>query len=347
LETIQTIVPASMDQPYSRRTELELFDAKVLSPLHVNPRMASIERLAEKVIDYISSPQAERLLRDSGIDEYALLHPEMLTELERFAFLHPDKLPFALQHYLERVVRGKGKGEWLQVDPTFANSYMTLLATELSADTGAGLLTDMPSGDQLSTLARLDSPLGLANLRMPERHSYRHERHRFERRVPGSTAQALLAELTLSRLAISQNTPVSKILRFRDDHKSELGRFRTKIAELTKSVEDDLSVNALQQRISDIYSNGVSPAIDELSDCLNASRIKRGVESFLKTSLLSVGTSSVLMNIGLGILQALLAAAGVSLTASVVLYNLENRQELARNPFSYVLAAQKRFGREI
>ncbi len=349
-ETIQTIVPASMDQPYSRPTDLELFDAKVLSPLHVHPQMASIARLAEKVIDYISSPQAERLLCDSGIDEYALVHPEyallhpdkISAMLEESNHLHPDKLPFTVQLQLERVFRSRKKGEWLKVDPAFANFYMTLLATELSAETGAGLLTDMPSGDQLSTLARLDGPLGFANLRIPvpER-----DRYRYERRVlPGSTAQGLLAELTLNRLTVSRDTPVSEILKFREDHKSELGRFRTKLGDLTKSVEQDLPMEALQQRVADVYSNEVRPAFEEMKDSLSASRIKWAVESFSKTSFLSVSTGGLLMHIGLSTPQALLASAGVSLVASAVLYNTERRQELRRNPFSYVLAAEKRFG---
>lgn len=337
-DTIQTITPASIERPYTRPTDLELLEAGVLSPIHVYPDMAPIRRIAGRVLDYLESPEAARFLQDNGVDEYALLHPDKFPELERLANIHPDKLPFEINHQLERVVLGREDG-WLQVHPGFASFYMTLLATELSTDVGAGLLTEMPSGDQLSTLARLDCPRPVGSLGITRRH----DRDRFEERMPGPTAQAILAEMTLRRVAISGETPVSKILKFRDDHKDELGRFRTKLGDLTKSVEEDLSVEALQQRIADTYSNEVVPAVKELEDSLSASKIKWAIESFMKTSFLSVPAGSGLMLMGLSAPHALLAAMGISITASTVLYNEQRREKLRQDPFTYLLAAEKQF----
>jgi len=221
---------------------------------------------------------------------------------------------------------------------------MTLLASELAQDEGAGLMTDLPSSDRLASVARRDcSPLGLAALRFPDPYWRRYERERFRRSAPGEVAQALLANLTLSRLSISDETSVADLLKFRDNHKSQLGRLRTKLAELTKAVDGELPIEALQQKVADIYANEVAPAIAEVKDSLRASGIKWAIESFLKTSFLSVPTGSALLNAGLEIPQALLASAGVSLTASIVLFNHERRQEIRRNPFSYVLAAESAF----
>ncbi len=156
-------------------------------------------------------------------------------------------------------------------------------------------------------------------------------------------AHALLADLTLQRIAVRPETSVDSILRFRADHKSELGRFRTKVAELTKSVEDDLPLEALQQRVSDIYTNEVLPAIDELKETLSSSKIKWALESFLKTSMLSVSSGSAMLALGVGIPQALLASAGLSLTVSAVLYNCERKKEIRGNPFAYLLSADSHF----
>jgi len=55
-EEINTIVPASIPRPYSSSVGQELFEARVLTPLFVHPGHQTIERLAEKVVDYLASP---------------------------------------------------------------------------------------------------------------------------------------------------------------------------------------------------------------------------------------------------------------------------------------------------
>jgi hypothetical protein len=330
-DEITTIVPASIQRPYSSPVGQELFEARVLTPLFVHPGLPTIERLEENVVSYLDSPEAAQVLRGSGV------------QLDELTLMHPEKLPEAIRNRLKDLVWGND-GALLRVEPGFADHYMTLLASELAQDTGAGLMTDLPSSDRLASIVRRDcSPLGLSALRDPDPQSRRYGRDRFRRGVPTQTAQALLADLTLSRLSISSDTSVSDLLKFREDHKPQLGRLRTRLGDLTRAIDGDLSIEALQQKVADIYSNDVAPAIAEVKDSLSASRIKWAVESFLKTSFLSVPAGGVLLNAGLEIPQALLASVGVSLTASLVLFNHERQQEIRGNPFSYVLAAESRF----
>lgn len=61
-DEVKTIVPASMSEPYTGTTARELFDAGVLSPLHVHPHLASVERLAEKIFEYLGSTEADGVL---------------------------------------------------------------------------------------------------------------------------------------------------------------------------------------------------------------------------------------------------------------------------------------------
>lgn len=345
-DEVKTIVPASMPQPYTGKTARELFDAGALSPLHVHPHLASVERLAEKVIEYLGSAEADAVLVEGGLSQSDLIHPEKLPELDRLVYLHPEKLPYAIQDRMDSLIHGR-EGEWLRVDRPFARFYMTMLATELASSEGIALLTDLPASDRLAVNVRLDGKLGIPNLRMADPHWRRYGRNRdHERRVPSALAPALLADLTLQRIGLNPRTSVDSILRFREDHKSELGRFRTKMAELTKAIEEDLSLAALQQRVSDIYTNEVRPATDELKDSLSSSKIKWALESFLKTSMLSVPSGGALLALGLTIPHALLASAGVSLTVSAVLYNFEKRKEMRSNPFSYLLSAESSLARD-
>jgi hypothetical protein len=339
---VQTIVPASISEPY-QGTSRALFDAGVLSPLHVHPQMESVERLAGKVLDYFGSTEANGVLIEGGLRQSDLLHPEKLPELRELVEIHPEKFPYELQHQIERLFHGR-EGNWVRVDRPFARFYMTMLATQLAEDHGIALLTDLPASDRLAVNVRLDGNLGIPHVRYGDPHWRRYGRHWFdEHRVPGTLAPALLADLTLQKIAISPETPVDNLLRFREDHKDQLGRFRTKMADLTKSVEGELTIEAIQQRVADIYANEVKPTINEMKDCLSASRVKWGLESFLKTSMLSVPATGTLAALGLSVPLALLAGAGISLTVSSVLYNLQKREDMRKNPYSYLLAAESHF----
>lgn len=341
-DEIQTIAPASMPEPYSTRTARELHDARVLSPLFVHPEMPTVEPLAEKVIDYIASPEAERLMLESGIDEYTLMHPEKLPELDELVAIDPEKLPYVVRHRLGRFIGGEKEG-WLRVHPALFNFYMTLLATELSANAGIGLLTDMPSSENLANAARLEGPLGLSQFREPYPRHLRYSRPMSVRRMPSEAAQAVLAQLTLRHFTVDPDTPVHQILKFREDHKGEIGRFRAKLSELTKSVGEDLPVEDLQQRVADTYTHEVGPALEELKEAFNYSRIKYAITSLLKTSMFTVPAGSV-MHRSLGSPLALLAMTGISLTACAVQYNRDRREDLRQNPFSFVVAPENRFG---
>lgn len=338
-EGVQTIVPASMAEPYTGTSRV-LFDAGVLSPLHVHPHMDSVERLAVRVFDYFGSTEADGVLIEGGLRQSDLIHPEKLPELRELVRMHPEKFPYELQHQLERMFHGR-EGEWVRVDRPFARYYMTMLATELAESHGIALLTDLPASDRLAVNVRLDSKLGIPNVRFGDPHWHRYGRHWLhENRVPGTLAPALLADLTLQKIAISPDTSVDDLLRFREDHKDELGRFRVKMADLTKSIEGELTIEALQQRVADIYANEVNPTISEMKDCLSASKIKWALESFLKTSMLSVPATSTLAALGLAVPHALLAGAGISLTVSTVLYNLQKSEDMRKNPYSYLLSAE-------
>lgn len=342
-DEIKTIVPASMPEPYTAATSRALFDAGALSPLHVHPRLDSVEKLAGKVLDYLGSPEADGVLVEGGMRQSDLIHPEKLPEL-REVFMHPDKFPDVVMHQLERLIHGR-EGDWIRVNRPFARFYMTMLATELAESNGIAMLTDMPASDRLAVSVRLDGKLGIPYLRIGDPYWHRYGRHWYhEHRMPGTLAPALLADLTLQRVAISPDTSVDEILRFREGHKGELGRFRTKMADLTKSIQGDIPLAALQQSVSDIYTNEVKPAVDELKDCLSASRIKWALESFLKTSMLSIPSGSALAGLGLSIPHAVLAGAGISLVVSAVLFNLQKEEEMRKNPFSYLLAAESHFG---
>lgn len=329
-EKIHTIVPSSIERPYSTKTAQEFYHEGLLLPFHVESSMRDIEELTDDVLKYLESPEGAEVLMSKEISEYHYIHPYKLSEeIRELMEIHPDKLPYEIRHRIERSGR---TGDWISVDSRFADFYMTLLATHLSERIGAGLLTDITANNKLATAVRLD-----AKLSIPKGRRYRHD-------MPLSLAQGTLVDMIFERINIAPDTPVRKILEFRTSHADELGRFRSKIAELTETVSADMPLDALRQRAEDIYLNEVKPAISSLKKDLTDNKIRWGTENFLKVAFVSTGSTSIpLVLLGLAAPYALLASTGVSLFASAILYNREKTERLRQNPFSYVLTTEKSF----
>jgi hypothetical protein len=66
-------------------------------------------------------------------------------------------------------------------------------------------------------------------------------------------------------------------------------------------------------------------------------------DGLLRTAFLSVGSSTMLVAAGLAVPTALLAGAGLSLIVSATMYNVDKRESLRSNPYSYLLS----IGREL
>jgi hypothetical protein len=161
--------------------------------------------------------------------------------------------------------------------------------------------------------------------------------------MPRHLAPGLLAQLAIERIAVSRDTPIDKLLDFRERHKDELALFRAKIGQLTAAVETDLPAEALRQRVSDIHTNEVEPAISNLKAALGGRRIRWMGDGILKTAFLSAGSSTMLVAAGMAVPTALLAGAGLSLIVSGIMYNVDKRESLRSNPYSYLLS----IGREL
>jgi hypothetical protein len=144
-------------------------------------------------------------------------------------------------------------------------------------------------------------------------------------------------------MAVAPDTPINDLLDFRERHKDEVALFRAKIEQLTSAVETDLSAEALRQRVSDLHTNEVEPAISNLKAALDGRRIRWMGDGLLRTAFLSVGSSTMLVAAGLAVPTALLAGAGLSLIVSATMYNVDKRESLRSNPYSYLLS----IGREL
>ncbi|KGF73879.1 hypothetical protein DO97_05820 [Neosynechococcus sphagnicola sy1] len=199
----------------------------------------------------------------------------------------------------------------------------------------------MVANSKLANAAKLD-----ANLHLPSRRRSRnaYDGYRRTQNIPPSLAQGVLADLIFERIKIDPDTSFKNILKFRRENADELGRFRVKLAELTKNISSEQSIEKLQEEANDIFINEVKPSLNALKKGLTSNNIKWVTEGFLKVSFFSAPTTSLpLALIGLSIPQALLAGVGVSFVASLILYNCDKAEKLRQNPYSYLLTAERKF----
>lgn len=337
---IQTIVPESVDNPYTTRTALKLVDENLLSPYYVGSEIREIEELTSDVLKYLESSEGTEVLLAKEIKEYSPIHTDKLAdELRGLIDIHPDKLPYRIQRKLRSMTGHRDDSDWLAVDKRFASFYMTLLATRLSSESGLGLLTNTVENNKLANLARLD-----AKIRLPKSKRYQSSFRDDEQyqNMPASLSQGMLVDLILQTIQIDPATPIDEILKFKKRYADELGNLRVNIAKLTTNISTDQPLSLLHQQVNDIYINEVQPGINILKRTLSEQRIRWVADNFLKVSFFSMGAASLpLAVMGLSVPQALLAGAGISLTASATLYNCDREKALRENPFSYLFAAEK------
>ena len=340
-DTIQTIVPEALDRPYSTKTARQLQDQGILIPLRVRSDLRQIEDLTQDVLTYLHSQEGMELLTGANRN-HIYLHPDKLpNSVLHLARMHPEKMSYEIRYMLEESGLSRPtKGGFLEVNDEFANFYMTLLATRLSESIGAGLVTSSPLPHRLSLKAKTDAQM-TDIVGSSERHGYEYQLYRDRRTVPRELAQGMLVELIIEEIAVDPTTPIERIVKYRNDHAPELGRFRAKVGQLASSLPENAPVQAMRQQVNDLYVNEVKPAIDDLKKSLTSGRIKWLTSGWMSLAFLSVTSSSVLVATGLATANALLVGAGISLVGSGILYNIAKRDSLRANPYSYLLSLQK------
>ena len=345
-DSVRTIVPESIDAPYSTDTGRVLHDVGFLVPLRVRSGMEEIEELAGDVLTYVGSAEGAEFLIVGDDGRRGDIHVEKFPhELGRLADIHPEKLPYKIRGLLHELTANSDPGgDWLRVDERFANFYMTLLASRLADRVGARLLTSLAAADRLAVSARFDAqlngviPWGMHSL---SRHWREYEAFGPGYRLPRRLAHGMLGNLAIEQIAVAPDTPIDRLIEFREQHGDELAQFRTKVEQLASSIESDLSAEALRQGVSDLYTDEVVPAIASLKAALDGRRIRWLTDGLLKVGFLSAGSSTMLAVAGLDVPMALVAGAGISLMATGAMYNIDKRESLRANPFAYLLSIER------
>lgn len=332
-DKIHTIVPASISNPYSKKVSRELEDAGVLEPLRVNSRQPEIAALTNDVLAFLDSQEASELLIGRVPGTSTPIHLDKLPRaLRGISRIHNEKFSWELRHRLEELCRADG--EWLEMNDVFADYYMTLLANRLAERKGLGLLTSSFAADRLVNSARAGNRVWARE---------RGFRTTNSAALPRTLTEGTIVDLLIGDLSVAPSVSLKSLLAFREKYSDELGRFRTKIGELTSSAPDAESFEAARQHAHDLVVNEIRPALTDLRAALKSNRIKTMTDGLLKVSFLSAAPTSALIAAGLALPTALLVGAGISLTAATVLHSEEKKRLKRENAFTYLLALEQKF----
>ncbi|QYM96536.1 hypothetical protein FGI04_11480 [Dickeya ananatis] len=336
-DSIRTIVPISHREPYANYFTRSLSDEGILLPVRVSPDMEEIEDVAEKALNFITDPASANVIYDIDHSPRTLIHNDKIPrELLRLARIHPEKFAYSIMDDLQQ---GLGDDGWLHVEPVFAKFYMTLLATQLSERLGLSLITESSSADQLAISVRKGKPTS-----NPTRQRGRHFDASGPRRVlPQELTQSLLVDLMLQGISLPENLTVQEIIKFKNDHIEELAIFRREVASLTSDIPHDLPIEALRQAVSDQYQSNVLPAMNSLKQSLKAQCWGDGLSGFLKVSCFTAAPTSAAVLAGIPSTIALVAGAGISLTATAIQSIQQRRKIKAESPYSYLLSIDSRW----
>lgn len=322
-DEIQTIVPTSIKTPYQNKLTQTLHDKGILTPFEIDPDNRLVTDLSETVLKYIN--EASNFLVNEN-SENVRIHTEKLPREFR---MHPEKLPHEIRHLIERNIDNEG---WFRTNSEFGSFYMSLLANKICEDRSFALLTDNSIASNLTEQAILDN-----RVQFGARDYYRRND-----RTTLHLAQGLLTNLIVKGVKLAPDTSVEKIIDFKNNHKDELGQFRTNLLKLVNNVNKESSLDAIQQQVSDIYNDEFLPGLNNLEKALDGSQIKWFSDTILKVGLISTGATAFLPTmLGLTIPQALFAGAGISVIATKIMFNQDKAERIRTSPYSYLMSVEK------
>lgn len=329
-DSISTIVPDGT-RPYASPNSSILYDAKILSPLFVDHNLNELSVVADDVLSYLLSTDGQAFVNQLALTQSEKVKVNNFSKQNNWSLIHDLKFQRGFIHELQHLgLTGGVHGHWIQVPTTFAHYYMTILATHLAGARGKSLLTDTIPAEKVATNATLG-----ASYTVPYN----------SRKVPARIAEGILASLVLKTIDLGPKTPISKIIKFREKHNIDLGRFRASVRELVNTLNFDIDPDLLSSHVNTVYSDKVLPSIEDLRGRLKDNRITCGLNNLKVSTLFSAAPTAIgviLSGTSLGPF-ALAAGVGLSIVLSTANYRVQGKEIMRNSPFSYVISAEKSF----
>lgn len=254
--------------------------------------------------------------------------PEVKHVISEFSRgrLHRDKLAYFLRDLGLDIFEHDADGEWLKVEPEFADAYLAAMASKLGAEFGLKPITPSLPAHEVSCRYFLE-----------------------DMAAPGQGKLGALVTVTMEGLKVDPSTPISKLLKFRDkraDQYLELSQALTNLSEKIKQSTDvDDAARGLHEEARRIYREEIETQLRKLKRELGTNNISSAWDGIYRAITVSVPSAGALHYFtGLGGAALLGAGAAVTVIDVGVRARLNARKARDANRFSYLYDAEARFG---
>lgn len=320
-DSISTIVPQSLAQPFKNECSHVLAEAGVLRPYRVDPYRVGMMGLGNVVRSYLESPEGKRHFRKSAPNnirrdernnrEWLRRH----SEYKEFR-ISAEKFGADVQEIIREFVDETG---YVITDYHFMMFYMTALANNICQKSPTkALLTDLVYMQDLTDNMVQTSP-----------------NHRIGEEI---MQQGFMYKYIIDGIKVAPDTPIDKLLEFRSRYKDERDLFKRSISDMIAIQNlQDLPPDEMLIQIGRLYRTGVEPTLRELERALKGAKVDCWING---GASLAITCPSVIMGLpsaGLASIKTLLIENGIKILGKFFNYRGKNERIMNSNPLSYLL----------
>jgi len=304
-DKLQTIVPHDIQSPYENPATLDAEREGFLKRRDVMWDDRAVKQAGDEFVDDVKNFSE---IRDILSRQTDLNLRESSVYDGKISLVCREKLK---EYFRENVRERKGK----YIMPSIlAHSYMSRLASVISHNDGTIPLTDNRFSDSI-----LES------------------RYLSYERQQGQN-QGELAKLALQTIEINPAVPLHDIIRFRNNHRTELSVFRRSIRCISRHVEQGLDTAARQFAFQELIRDELIPARQEIETKLAENNLHFVAANIV---IMVAGCAGVAIS---GEWLGQLVNTGILAGAALIGDIRRERLTVKNHPLGYLYQAQKKFG---
>ncbi|MFE5583803.1 DUF6236 family protein [Kitasatospora sp. NPDC056531] len=229
---------------------------------------------------------------------------------------------------------GERRSSWIGLHPKLGSIYLAVLADAVARSEFL-----LPATDDLRVHHAIGATDRLTGLLFDQ-----------DVRVPAledvESAYVSLALRTVIEPASLDQTPVAKLIRFREDHRAELVAFQEHVAGLAPKLQAIAQVERLETAVAhldSLYKSATKPQLDELRRALRGLGIESSAGAMAQKVDLTAAGGTLLG--GVAAAGGQLAVAGAAVAVTLVPYVASKararNQQVRSSPVAYLLAADR------
>lgn len=273
------------------------------------------------------SPELRDLAMRAGL---AYMHPAKLSPEVRhlldslqFPDIHSERIPSRSRRLFARTERYSDRdGEWLLVDGSFAEVYMSALAALLAKETDVAALTNENQSMAINLHTLLEEVKPSAQ----------------------SDKKGALVSFIMEIIRIDPKTRLDRLLMFRRSRENQLADLSAQFDDISSKISNCETARELKEKVRDTYVTRIRPKLESLKEELSDNSIQSVWDGLQRAVTISVPTGGALAYFtGTSGTTLLAAGAAIAVTDLTIRTHLARKRTRRASPFTYLLDLESKF----